>query len=61
MLTQYQPLLQEATKRELELTWLGNPLEEMFTELKADMNKAISSAMRNYGPKPNKAFKRKDN
>jgi hypothetical protein len=58
MLTQYQPLLQEATKRELELTWLGNPLEEMFTELKADMNKAISSAMRNYGPKSNNAFKR---
>jgi hypothetical protein len=58
MLTQYQPLLQEATKRELELTWLGNPLEEMFTELKADMNKAMSSAMRNYGPKSNKAFKR---
>ncbi|PCI62154.1 MAG: hypothetical protein COB35_04235 [Gammaproteobacteria bacterium] len=58
MLTQYQPLLQEATKRELELTWLGNPLKEMFTELKADMKKAISSAVRNYGQKSNKAFKR---
>ena len=57
MSTQYIPILKEATKRGLDPVWLGNPLEEMFPELKANIGKAISSAMRNYGPKP-KAFKR---
>ncbi|EGR2394575.1 hypothetical protein DYB97_18275, partial [Vibrio cholerae] len=58
MLSQYQPLLEEATKRGLEPSWLSNPLEEMYTELKENIEKAISSAIRNYGQKSSKTFKR---
>jgi len=58
MITQYEPLLEEATKRELDPTWLGNPLEEMLSELKADINNAISSAERNYGKKTNRTMQR---
>lgn len=58
MITQYQPLLEEATKRKLDPSWLSNPLEEMFSELKSNMEKAISSAERNYGSKSNKALQR---
>ncbi|WP_285274870.1 P-loop NTPase fold protein [Halopseudomonas bauzanensis] len=53
MITQYQPLLGEATKRNLDPVWLGHPLEEMFPELQRNIGKAISSAVRNYGQKPN--------
>tara|TARA_R110001592_G_scaffold319321_1_gene596857 strand:- start:1541 stop:4021 length:2481 start_codon:yes stop_codon:yes gene_type:complete len=49
MITQYQPLLSEATKRGLDPSWLSNPLEEMFSELKSNIKRAILSAERNYG------------
>ena len=58
MIGQYKPLLEEATKRGLDPSWLGNPLEEMFAELKENIAKAINSAKRNYGEKSNKAFNR---
>lgn len=58
MLNQYLPLLEEATKRGLEPSWLSNPLEEMYTEFEENTEKAVSSAIRNYGSKSNKAFKR---
>ncbi|GAA0238306.1 P-loop NTPase fold protein [Marinomonas primoryensis] len=56
MITQYKPLLEEATRRSLDPTWLSNPLEEMLKELEDNMQKAIDSAERNYGNnKPKKA------
>lgn len=53
MKTQYQPLLDEAAKRGLDSVWLGNPLDEMHHDLKFNINKAIESAIRNYGSKSN--------
>lgn len=58
MIAQYQPLLEEAIKRKLDPIWLSNPLEEMFTELRRNLDGAISSAERNYGPKSNKTLQR---
>lgn len=59
MLTQYQHILEEATKRKLEPAWLSNPLKEMYSDLERNMEKAIDSAQRNYGTKSKKEFQRK--
>jgi len=49
MAIQYQPLLDEATKRGLDPIWLGNPLEEMRAAFEGDTSKALHSAQRLYG------------
>lgn len=49
IINQYKPLLEEAIKRGLDPIWLSNPLEEMFSTLEENMQKATSSAERNYG------------
>lgn len=47
--SQYEPILNEASKRGLESIWLGNPLKEMRHALEVNLKAAISSAEKNYG------------
>jgi hypothetical protein len=49
MESQYEPILNEASKRGLESIWLGNPLKEMRHALEENLNAAILSAEKNYG------------
>jgi len=49
MESQYEPILNEASKRGLESIWLGNPLKEMHHALEENLNAAILSAEKNYG------------
>jgi hypothetical protein len=49
MLTEYIRILNEALKRGLDPVWLTNPLEELKNTLDANLQKAVQSAIRNYG------------
>ena len=58
MINEYAKLYNEASKRSLSPTWLGNPLSEMYETLKEDLKRANDSAKRNYGKKITRKRKR---
>jgi hypothetical protein len=57
MKNSYSPLRDESVRRGLPREWCTHPLEAAATQLRKNLERAISSALRNYGtPEQQRAF-----